>query len=168
MRGRLKKETVVSDLHPQIFPLSYLFYSVLQGLLWAVCCSLKEQPLQRLRAQCILPPASILFTEPCGWQQICMCPRACWYKPGWFEEGSGQAWGAHRGVGEHTCLQNSPQKSLHHPIVLLTFFHPHHARAGICHRFLSPRRETPIEPALLLGSPFLVLKCLHGNRAWSG
>lgn len=111
MRGRLKKETVVSDLHPQIFPLSYLFYSVLQGLLWAVCCSLKEQPLQRLRAQCILPPASILFTGPCGWQQIWMCPRACWYKPGWFEEGSGQAWGAHRGVGEHTCLQNSPEKN---------------------------------------------------------
>lgn len=70
MKGRLKKETVVSDLHPQIFPLSNLFYSVLQGFLWAVCCSLKEEPLQRLKAECILPPACILFTEPSCWQHV--------------------------------------------------------------------------------------------------
>lgn len=128
MKGRLKKETVVSDLPPQIFPLSYLFCSVLQGFLQAVCCSLKEQPLQRLKAVCILPPASVLFAEPSCWQHAdSRSERALWHanKPGGFEEeGSGQAWGvAHVGAGEHAWLRDDPTENLHNPVVLLTLFH---------------------------------------------
>lgn len=162
MKGRLKKETVVSDLHPQIFPLSYLFYSVLRGFLQAVCCSLKKQPLQRLKAVCILPPASILFAEPSCWQHVdSRSEHAPWHadKPGGFEdEGSGPAWGARRltwGQVNMPVFRTTQQKV---STTLLSSSPSStsnlHDMTSICHRFLSPRRETLVQPAVLLEGPF--------------
>lgn len=172
MKGRLKKETVVSDLHPQIFPLSYLFSSVLRGFLQAVCCSLKKQPLQRLKAVCILPPASILFAEPSCWQHVdSRSEHAPWHadKPGGFEdEGSGPAWvpaGSH-GV-RWTCLSSGqPNRKSPQPCCP-----PHPLPPVPCMTWLASATGSSLQGEKPLYSQqfyyrvlFLMFKLLHGNK----